>query len=80
LITKDEWIHARECEAGELWVHSVLFVLHPLVLAATAWLWWAGTAEAKNVLQLQSLLLGVWMLYQLIYWNFVAKKKPASFA
>ncbi|MEO0337503.1 MAG: hypothetical protein AAF202_14000, partial [Pseudomonadota bacterium] len=33
-ITKDEWIHHAHCSAGEHWLHSLLFVVHPLTLLA----------------------------------------------
>ena len=37
-ITKDEWIHARHCTGGEMWLHAFLFVMHPVLLAiAGAW-------------------------------------------
>ena len=39
LITKDEFIHQRLCSGGEHWLHAVLFILHPIVLFATAFLW-----------------------------------------
>jgi hypothetical protein len=32
-VTKDEWIHARRCGGGEMWLHAFLFVLHPVLLA-----------------------------------------------
>ena len=35
-VTKDEWIHARDCSPAEHWLHAVLFVLHPIALAAVA--------------------------------------------
>ncbi|MGH9889303.1 MAG: hypothetical protein ACREBE_27460, partial [bacterium] len=41
-VTKDEGVHARLCSGGEQWLHAVLFVLHPIVLAAFAYLWWTG--------------------------------------
>src|SRR5262249_31343098 len=41
-VTKDEAIHARLCGPGEHWLHAVLFALHPIVLAAFAYLWWIG--------------------------------------
>jgi 2-polyprenyl-6-hydroxyphenyl methylase/3-demethylubiquinone-9 3-methyltransferase len=45
LITKDELVHRRLCGGGEQWLHAVLFILHPVVLIATACLWLgAGTA------------------------------------
>jgi hypothetical protein len=37
-VTKDEWIHARHCSGGEMWLHACLFVLHPILLGiAGAW-------------------------------------------
>jgi hypothetical protein len=44
-VTKDEPVHKRHCSAAEQWVHSVLFLLHPVVLASAALLWpgiWRG--------------------------------------
>ena len=38
LVTKDEWVHARDCSGAECWLHACLFVLHPVVLALVgAW-------------------------------------------
>ena len=39
-ITKDEWVHAARCTAGEHWIHSVLFVLHPFLLFFPGFVWW----------------------------------------
>lgn len=39
LITKDEWVHTRECRASENWLHALLFVLHPVALGTGAWAW-----------------------------------------
>jgi len=67
-VTKDEPIHARLCTAGEHWLHAMLFVLHPVVLAAFAWLWWAGYHTALAV-QLAAVL--AFFGYQVVYWNLV---------
>lgn len=32
VITKDEWIHKKESCGTENWLHSLLFILHPVVL------------------------------------------------
>jgi len=64
-VTKDEPIHARLCGAGEHWLHAVLFVLHPIVLAAFAWLWWIG---AQTILVVQLTLTLAFITYQLVYW------------
>ena len=65
-VTKDEPIHARLCGAGEHWLHAVLFVLHPIVLAAFAWWWWTG---AQTFLVVQLALTLAFVTYQLVYWN-----------
>jgi hypothetical protein len=67
LITKDEGVHAARCTAGEHWLHSVLFVLHPIVLACVAVLWRGG--ERRLVLA-QAGLTASFGAYQLLYWNF----------
>lgn len=65
-ITKDNWIHERECSPGEQWIHSLLFVLHPLVLATLAWLW----LEQKNPELRGACFLGALagVTYQFTYW------------
>jgi 2-polyprenyl-6-hydroxyphenyl methylase/3-demethylubiquinone-9 3-methyltransferase len=65
-VTKDEGVHARLCSAGEQWLHSVLFVLHPIVLAALGYLWWLGE-DGLLVGQLGVTI--AFMMYQVIYWN-----------
>lgn len=81
LITKDEFIHQRLCSGGEHWVHAVLFILHPLVLIATAFLWimtggglaltgipGPPMAMARGVLLLQLLLVAGFLVFQIGYW------------
>lgn len=70
-VTKDEWVHAKECSAGEQWLHSVLFVLHPIVLFAFGNLWWQGY-ESPLVGQLVVTI--AFMTYQVVYWNFRTKR------
>jgi 2-polyprenyl-6-hydroxyphenyl methylase/3-demethylubiquinone-9 3-methyltransferase len=65
-VTKDEPIHARLCGPGEQWLHSILFVLHPIVLAAFGYLWWTG---AVGLLLGQLGIAIAFMAYQVIYWN-----------
>lgn len=38
-VTKDEWVHAKHCSPSEMWLHSVLFLLHPLVFIVSAAAW-----------------------------------------
>ena len=48
LITKDEFVHAEHCEPGEAWLHSVLFVLHPMVLLAMAYAWFLSNTAVLH--------------------------------
>jgi len=65
-ITKDEWVHARLATSGEHWLHSVLFVAHPIVLAAVAWLWIDGQ---QTLIRVQAALTVAFGMYQAIYWQ-----------
>lgn len=66
-VTKDEPLHATECSAGEHWVHSVLFTLHPAVLAGAGLLWW--THRGATLIAVQLALTIAFALYQTIYWQ-----------
>ena len=76
LITKDEWIHTRECRASENWLHALLFVLHPVALGAAAWAWiqagssfrvaLEGGALAGKVFAGQLLLMVLFFGYQVL--------------
>ena len=67
LVTKDEPIHSRCCSAGEHWIHSVLFLLHPIVLIVAGYLWWTARWRAVIVAELVSAT--AFAAYQLLYWN-----------
>lgn len=67
LITKDEFVHARACDPLEHWLHSVLFVLHPIVLTSTGFLWWWGGATSWIAAQLA--LTVAFAVYQVVYWS-----------
>jgi hypothetical protein len=66
VITKDEWVHTRECAAGEHWVHALLFIVHPLVLIAAGLLWLEN--EALVARRLLPVSIAAFALYQLAYW------------
>jgi hypothetical protein len=81
-ITKDEWVHARECHPAEHWLHALLFVIHPMSLACIGLLWpalhakvgelpaWlAGTAPVAPWLVGPFALTAAFFLYQIVYWN-----------
>ena len=72
LVTKDEFVHTKECESGEQWLHSVLFLFHPVALFA---LWMAWQNGFDDLIQLQSGVIFLFMLYQIIYWNFLRTKE-----
>lgn len=86
-VTKDEPVHVQVCSGAESWLHAVLFMLHPLVLASAGLIWYAGAAGGAEIGQalaplqsLSPLLLGqlivlvAFLIYQIGYWNFYAKK------
>jgi len=75
-VTKDEPLHARVCTAGEHWLHSVLFVLHPIVLGALGVLWWIGGHHTILVAQLGVVL--AFAGYQGVYWNVVRGRAPRA--
>jgi hypothetical protein len=64
-VTKDELVHAKLCPPGEHWLHAILFVLHPVVLAVTALLWIDGSGGLVALQAGATLAFG---LYQLAYW------------
>ncbi len=79
-VTKDEWIHAKHCTGGEMWLHAFLFVLHPILLGlAGAWRFApvfltaatqdTGHAFFGTFLAGQTLLTALFLGYQLFYWN-----------
>jgi hypothetical protein len=65
-ITKDEFVHAELCGGAEHWLHSALFVLHPVLLALLAWIWWEDPASV--FLKVQAALIGFFMIYQITRW------------
>jgi hypothetical protein len=73
-ITKDEWVHKTECSSLEHWLHSLLFILHPLIFISAGLLWKNG--EGEVFLSLLPFVLSLFMLYQIIRWSFYAQWKP----
>jgi hypothetical protein len=86
LITKDEFVHHRECTAGESWLHSLLFVLHPMVFLSAGTIWFLREAPpgtrplllagvdarlVAGVLDMQLVLGAAFLLYQILYWSFL---------
>jgi hypothetical protein len=74
IVTKDEPVHARECQPAEHWLHAVLFVLHPVVFLGFGVLWWHG----HRALVVGQLVLTLsLMAYQLIYWSVWWRPRPS---
>ena len=88
MVTKDEFVHKEHCPASEQWLHAILFILHPIVLLAAALIWpaaqgietapwlssWLGHKEIlHSFLTVQFLAMFLFMLYQIVYWNFIWK-------
>lgn len=72
-VTKDEFVHQGCCPPGEHWLHSLLFILHPLVFTGAGFLWWSG--EPLWPLRLQTALVACFGLYQLLFWR--GRAQPA---
>ncbi|MEY2988940.1 MAG: hypothetical protein RJB13_2461 [Pseudomonadota bacterium] len=85
-VTKDEWIHSSACNGFEHWLHAVLFICHPMTFMSAGFFWLLrdrpslfshsgdGVVFAETALRGQFLLLSGFLVYQVIYWNFVRKK------
>jgi hypothetical protein len=83
-VTKDEQVHNRLCTAAEQWLHAVLFMLHPVVLASAALLWpmawndspgWVLPIVQSSGLERDFLTCTLALMigfagYQFLFWNF----------
>lgn len=65
-ITKDEFVHAKECTAPEQWVHSLLFILHPLCFLSAYLLF---LNQDLSFLKIQTGVIFVFMIYQIFRWS-----------
>ena len=72
LITKDEFVHAQFCEPAEAWLHSMLFVLHPIVFMGVGAVWYAGAAPWLPKVELWA-TLGLF-IHQLVYWSIIVQR------
>ena len=75
LITKDEFVHSEHCPAGENWLHSILFILHPVNFGILGYLWMSNNSLLPNLLVIQLPLMITLLFYQAIYWGILWKKK-----
>lgn len=68
VITKDEPLHLKLCCAGEAWLHSALFVLHPICL----YVMWRFAQSRDSFASLVVLVATAALFaYQTLYWNFL---------
>lgn len=92
-VTKDEAVHARLCTPEEHWLHAVLFMLHPMVLASIALLWpalrgpgspaplWLGDRDAaRAALVASAAATSVFAAFQAFYWNVWRSRTRAQVA
>ena len=84
-ITKDEPVHRIRCSAAEQWLHAVLFILHPIVLASAALLWPGGSLGMvrlggfeKTFLNLILLIMAGFGAYQFVFWNLLWDRKRTA--
>lgn len=76
MVTKDEFVHKHHCPASEQWLHALLFINHPIMLASLGWLWPKVYEPAVfTFLIIQTFLISAFFLYQVIYWNFIWQEK-----
>lgn len=73
LVTKDEFIHTKYCEARENWLHAFLFVLHPLTFLSAGLIW--KDHLSPSFLMIQPVVTFLFMLYQILYWSLLWNKK-----
>ncbi len=71
-ITKDEFVHTQHCEARENWLHSVLFVIHPITFLSAGYIWFYNLNS--DFIKMQPLVILVFMFYQILYWSPLWKK------
>ncbi len=81
-VTKDEWVHIRFCRPGENWIHAILFMLHPLLLISAFLIWPLLHSTEPSILKIffygQFSLTILFLIYQILYWNFLWKEQPKS--
>ncbi len=75
-VTKDEFVHAKVCSPAEGWLHSILFVLHPVVFLAFGLLWWRG--DAAWIVRGQLIMTVLFALYQVFYWSVFWNPEPTG--
>lgn len=83
-ITKDEFIHHENSGAGEQWLHSMLFVIHPIGLTVLLAYWYGGSFTGylspadmgtfQQFIKVQTIIVSCFLSYQILYWSIPWKK------
>lgn len=74
-VTKDEFVHKKLCAAEEQWLHSILFLVHSLTSFILIGFWYLNQKSIptlfsiKSFFSIQILILILFMIYQIVYWN-----------
>ena len=91
LVTKDEFVHKEHCPASENWLHALLFTLHPITLISAGFMWpvaqnievtpWIARIldnpeQLQLFLRVQFGTMTLFLIYQIVFWNFIWKNKP----
>lgn len=81
LITKDEFVHNAECGPTEQWLHSILFIIHPVTLIVLGLMWNNSISVSPNELEIfnkfikgQYIFICIFLIYQILYWSIPWKK------
>ena len=72
-ITKDEFVHSEKCDPLENWLHSVLFLLHPITFLAAGVIW--INQLSSTFLTIQFFIILAFMIYQILFWGLRGKSK-----
>jgi hypothetical protein len=91
-VTKDEFVHKELCGAKEQWLHSILFVTHPMAFVSAGFLWAYSDpiqanmmlsafpslkgVDARLLLTGHMSVLSIFAVYQIVYWNIIYKGMP----
>ena len=66
-ITKDEFVHARECPPLEHWLHALLFIVHPLIFLSSGIIW---KNDSEHILvKIPPYFVGSFLIYQILRWS-----------
>lgn len=74
-ITKEEGLHQKVCGPWEHWIHSLMFMVHPLVYISLGYQWVNNTANLAPIALTYFIMMLSFTLYQLVYWHSTHKRQ-----